>query len=63
LYVCICRAVTDDEVDGALDAGADSLAAVMAVTGAGSYCGMCHDRVEELITARCAACPLASRVA
>jgi bacterioferritin-associated ferredoxin len=63
LYVCICCAVTDDEVDGAVDGGADSVGAVCAATGAGSSCGMCHDRLEELIAARCAACPVVSRVA
>jgi bacterioferritin-associated ferredoxin len=59
MYVCICHAVTDREVTEALDAGADSLAAVSGATRAGSSCAMCHDTIEELVEERCGSCPLA----
>ena len=63
MYVCICRAVTNDEVDAALASGANSLEAVTAATGAGSRCGTCHDRITALIEARCRVCPFESKVA
>jgi bacterioferritin-associated ferredoxin len=63
LYVCICRAVTDDEVEAAFAGGANSLEAVRAATGAGSCCGTCHDRISELIAARCGVCRFGSKVA
>jgi bacterioferritin-associated ferredoxin len=47
VYACICAAVDEGEVLAAVDAG----------TG----CGGCHDRIEDLIDLRCGACPLAGQ--
>ncbi|WP_375485075.1 bacterioferritin-associated ferredoxin [uncultured Jatrophihabitans sp.] len=63
MFVCICHAVTDEQVHDALDAGAMSVAEIGRATGAGSSCGSCHDHVEDLVEARCGACPLAGLVA
>jgi bacterioferritin-associated ferredoxin len=52
--------VSDDEIVRAVDAGADSVHAVGHHTRAGTGCGMCHDRIEDLIEMRCGACPLAA---
>lgn len=60
MYACICTAVTVDEVEQAVDAGADTIEAVGARTSAGTTCGSCHDTLEDLIEARCGACPLAA---
>jgi bacterioferritin-associated ferredoxin len=51
--------VTVDEVNDAIDAGADTVAEVSEATDAGTGCGSCHDRLEDLIEGR-AACPLAA---
>ena len=59
MYACICHAVTVDEVGAAVDAGADSIEAVGAVTAAGTCCSGCHDHLDEIIEARCGDCPLA----
>ncbi len=61
MYACICSAVTVDEVDHAIDGGADSIDAVGCATRAGTTCGACHDLLEDLIEARCGSCPLAAR--
>ncbi len=59
MYACICHAVTDHQVGDAVDAGAVTVEAVGAATLAGTSCGVCHDTLDELIEARCGACPLA----
>jgi bacterioferritin-associated ferredoxin len=58
MFACICAAVEEREILAAVDMGADSLYAVSQATHAGTGCGTCHDRIEDLIEARCGACPL-----
>ncbi|MET0740710.1 MAG: (2Fe-2S)-binding protein [Candidatus Nanopelagicales bacterium] len=60
MFACICHAVTEAAVVEAVDAGADSLEAISEVTFAGAGCGMCHDRIEDIVEERCGACPLAA---
>ena len=60
MYACICTAVTVDEVDRAIDAGAQTIEAVGDCTTAGTTCGSCHDTLADLIEAKCGSCPLAS---
>jgi bacterioferritin-associated ferredoxin len=52
MYVCICRAVTDKEVNAAIDAGAETVEAVTAACCAGGDCGACHGIIEEMIEER-----------
>jgi bacterioferritin-associated ferredoxin len=58
MYVCICHAVTDDQVVEAVDAGARSVAEVSGRTRAGASCATCHDHLEDIIEAQCGTCPL-----
>jgi bacterioferritin-associated ferredoxin len=58
VFACICNAVTDDEVVTAVDLGAGTVEAVGDATCAGTTCGTCHGRLEELIMERCRACPV-----
>ncbi len=58
MYACICKAVTIDQINAAIDAGAASVEAVGAATRAGTDCSSCHDHLEELIDTRCGSCPL-----
>jgi bacterioferritin-associated ferredoxin len=60
VYACICSAVTVDEVDEAISAGADTVEAVGRHTRAGTTCGSCHDTIDDLLEARCGRCPLSS---
>jgi bacterioferritin-associated ferredoxin len=53
VYVCICQAVTEDEVIVAARSGADTLGAVAEATAAGSNCGTCHDTIEAVIERIC----------
>ena len=49
MYVCVCRAVTEQEVKSAIDAGADTVQAVTRACCAGDDCGACHGAIEALI--------------
>jgi bacterioferritin-associated ferredoxin len=52
MYVCVCRAVTENEVRAAIDAGADTVAAVTGACCAGDDCGACHGVIRDLIEER-----------
>ena len=52
MYVCVCRAVKDETVKAAIDAGARSVDAVTAACCAGDDCGACHGMIEDLIEER-----------
>jgi bacterioferritin-associated ferredoxin len=51
MYVCICAAVTDDDLHTAVSQGASSVDHISASTGAGSSCGTCVDCLHEFISA------------
>ena len=57
MVLCICRAITDREIDAAVSAGARSVDAVSACCGAGTDCGACREAIEARIEDSCAACP------
>ena len=52
MYVCVCRAVKEESVRAAIEAGAKSVEAVTAACCAGDDCGACHEKIEELIEER-----------
>jgi bacterioferritin-associated ferredoxin len=60
LFVCICRAVTEDRVHAAIDQGATTTEAVAEATRAGTGCGGCRDYIEDMIDERCQRCPVAA---
>ena len=53
MYVCICEAVTEDDVTLAVLAGADTVDAVTAATDAGSCCGTCYPAIEAVLERTC----------
>jgi bacterioferritin-associated ferredoxin len=67
MVLCICKAVTERQLDAAIHAGARSLDEISARTGAGSDCGCCKEEIEERLQTgkpgpcggSCASCPLA----
>jgi bacterioferritin-associated ferredoxin len=52
MWVCICHAVTKDQVEAAIEGGAMTRDAVTSACGAGGDCGSCHHMIEQLIEAR-----------
>ena len=63
MYVCICHAVTESQVNRAVDYGSDTIEAIGRDTRAGTGCGTCHDQLADIIEDRCGSCPLAELVA
>jgi len=51
MYACICMGVTENEVNAEIALGARSIEQVGERCHAGTGCGSCHDRLEELLSA------------
>ena len=49
MYVCICRAVSEQEVKSAIEGGARTVEAVTQSCCAGDDCGACHGAIEDMI--------------
>ena len=60
MFACICHAVSEDDIAGAVALGADTVLSVGHSTRAGTGCGTCHDHIAEIIERCCGACPLAA---
>jgi bacterioferritin-associated ferredoxin len=70
MIVCMCEAVSDRAIRAAREAGAQTLEAVAAATGAGSGCGCCHATIAKVLAETskpspcrpvpCAGCPRAA---
>jgi bacterioferritin-associated ferredoxin len=65
MYVCVCLAVSQSEVEAAIDSGATTREAVTRACGAGGDCGACHGMIRDMIEERTedvpsiSCCPLA----
>jgi bacterioferritin-associated ferredoxin len=59
VFACICHAVSVDDVNAAIDGGAQSLDAIGESTRAGTSCRNCHQHLDDLIDERCGSCPMA----
>jgi bacterioferritin-associated ferredoxin len=60
LYICICNAVTEREIRGAVELGCSSMDDLRRDLGVASCCGKClHDARQVL--RQCAGCPSAAR--
>jgi bacterioferritin-associated ferredoxin len=68
VYVCLCRAASDRDVEAAIDDGARTVDEVGEACGAGTGCGACRPMIHEMLEAsglstcvresgRCADCP------
>ena len=49
LYVCVCNAVTERDIDNAIAHGATSMKALNKVLGVGSQCGACAKCTKECL--------------
>ena len=60
MYVCLCHAVTDADVDAAVTAGHHTPDAVAEQTGASTGCGTCHELLCSRVALARHASPIAS---
>jgi bacterioferritin-associated ferredoxin len=49
MYVCICKAVSDQDIRRAMAGGACTFESVQARTGCSTCCGCCEHEVRELL--------------
>jgi bacterioferritin-associated ferredoxin len=49
MYVCICYAVTENEVNAEIALGARTLEDIGEQCEAGTGCGTCHDKLDNLL--------------
>ncbi len=49
MYICLCKAVTDQEIREAVDNGANTVGQLAESCGAGTGCGRCRPMAQELI--------------
>jgi bacterioferritin-associated ferredoxin len=57
MYVCVCAAVAESEVRSAIRNGARCEESVGDACGAGTGCGTCLDRIQEMIATAAVAVP------
>jgi bacterioferritin-associated ferredoxin len=50
MYVCICKAVTDSEIRGAVKLGVRSLADLSASLGVATCCGRCSECARSVLS-------------
>lgn len=53
MFVCICKAITDRDVESAIENGARSVEEVGETTGAGTDCGSCQNALEVRVKRAC----------
>ncbi|WP_305908838.1 (2Fe-2S)-binding protein [Methylomarinum sp. Ch1-1] len=49
MYVCVCKAVTDNQLQAAMNEGLCSRRQLFESFGVGSACGKCNKEIRELI--------------
>jgi bacterioferritin-associated ferredoxin len=49
MYVCVCRAVTENEVHDCISAGASSVKQIRDTTGAGGDCASCVRKICAML--------------
>lgn len=52
MFVCCCLGITDRQIHAEIDAGASTVEAISACTGAGSRCGSCRMEIAAMIRER-----------
>lgn len=59
MIICICRRLNEKAVHEAVEAGAQTPAAVQAHHGCRFNCGKCREAIDNVIRTRAAPCDLA----
>lgn len=54
MYVCLCKGITDKDLERVVDAGANSLRSARKMLGVSSVCGSCASQATEIINNRIA---------
>lgn len=58
MYICICNAITDRQVEESARAGVRSVEELTTTLGVGAGCGRCRECAKDLLRDACSAlCP------
>ncbi|OAI00458.1 MULTISPECIES: (2Fe-2S)-binding protein [Methylomonas] len=49
MYVCVCKAVTDSQLDAAIDSGLCSRKQLVQCFGVGGDCGKCNKDITQIL--------------
>ncbi len=49
MYVCVCKAVTDSQLDAAIDSGLCSRKQLFHCFGVGGDCGKCNQHITRIL--------------
>ena len=49
MYVCICRGITDTQIESAIDNGAETMKQLTAELSIGSQCGKCCQCTKSVL--------------
>ena len=49
MYICLCRAVTDDEIKKAIKSGSKCIKSLQCELGVSTQCGACLDEVYDIL--------------
>ena len=49
MYVCICNAITDQQIREAADAGVEDLPGLQSRLGVATNCGSCKDNASQIL--------------
>ena len=52
MYVCLCEAVSDREIEDAIRTGCNTVEDLKATCRAGTSCGSCHEELRSLLGRR-----------
>jgi bacterioferritin-associated ferredoxin len=50
MYICICRAITEKDIQKAASQGVSSLAMLSELTLLGKHCGCCTEEADRVLT-------------
>jgi bacterioferritin-associated ferredoxin len=56
MYVCICKAVTDKQIQSCIRDGADTMEVLQDRLGVATRCGRCRCDVERMVEEQCLCC-------
>ena len=51
MYICVCNAITEDDIKQAVDDGASSFGCLQQSLGVSTCCGQCKDKALEVAAA------------
>ena len=54
MFVCLCNAITDHQIQDAVDRGVHEVSQLEELWGVGAGCGTCRDYAQQLIDSRLA---------